>query len=75
MTHFVTKHRKLLAYVLMSILTLVMARTPPGQTIVTIALLDFVEVTERIIQFPCWMKDHARCLSLDRLDPTCPQCF
>jgi hypothetical protein len=39
------------------------------------ALLDFVEITERITRLPCWIVDHSRCLTLDRFDPTCPQCM
>ena len=33
------------------------------------------KVTERIVRFPCWVLDHSRCFSLDRFDPTCPQCM
>jgi hypothetical protein len=32
-------------------------------------------VTERILRFPCWLLDHEHCFSLDRFDPTCPQCM
>jgi hypothetical protein len=32
-------------------------------------------VTERILRFPCCLIDHKHCFSLDRFDPTCPQCM
>jgi len=47
----------------------------PARTIVVSALLDFGEITEGITRLPCWIVDHSRCLTLDRFDPTCPQCM
>ena len=36
---------------------------------------QLADTTERILRFPCWLMDHRRCFSLDRFDPTCPQCM
>jgi hypothetical protein len=39
------------------------------------ALVNFAEITEKVERLPCWIVDQSRCFSLDRLDPTCPQCI
>ena len=38
-------------------------------------LVEFAEVTERIVRIPSRILDHKHCFSLDRFDPTCPQCM
>lgn len=75
MTRFYTKHRSLIVYALMAILTLVTLRTPKAQMMLAEGLEYYVELTEKIVQLPCWIVDHSRHFSLDRLDPTCPQCI
>jgi hypothetical protein len=75
MTHRITNRRKLIAWAAVVVLMLAAGRTPTGQHIVVGALIEFVEITERFMQIPCWLMDHTRCFSLDRLDPTCPQCI
>jgi hypothetical protein len=39
------------------------------------AVILLTIVTERILRFPCCLMDHKHCFSLDRFDPTCPQCM
>jgi hypothetical protein len=54
---------------------LAIVAAPTGRSVAMSALLDFVEITERVARLPCWIVDHSKRLSLDRLDPTCPQCM
>jgi hypothetical protein len=67
--------RKMIVGIGMCALALAVAATPAGRSVAATALVDFVEITERVVRFPCWIVDHSRCFSLDRLDPTCPQCM
>jgi len=57
------------------VLTLAIVATPAGRSMAARALLDFVEINERVARLPCRIVDNIRCLSLDRFDPTCPQCM
>jgi hypothetical protein len=78
MTERVAHRRKFVAYAAMTVLVLVVLRTPVVQDIFAETLVEFVTVTERIVRIPCWPLDHERCFSpdiLDRLDPTCPHCL
>lgn len=75
MTRFYPKHRFLMVYVLMALLMLAALRAPTARVILAEGLEYYVELTEKIIQLPCWIVDHNRHFSLDRLDPTCPQCI
>ena len=49
--------------------------TPTIQRIVAGGLIGLAESTERIVHFRCGAVDHCRRFSLDRLDPTYPQCL
>jgi hypothetical protein len=62
-------------YATVIVLVMVALRTPVAQSIVLGGLVGFAGITERVVHFPCWLVDHTRCVSLDRLDPTCPQCM
>ncbi len=75
MTERVTHRRKFVAYTAMTVLVLIVLRLPAVQSIVAGALIEFVEIAERAMHIPCCLLDHERCFSLDRLDPTCPQCI
>lgn len=57
------------ALLLVALITSTVQRIVPG------GLIGLADITERMIHFPCRAVDHCRCFSLDRLDPTCPQCF
>lgn len=49
--------------------------TPAGREVVFASLAYAVEVGGWLLRLPCQVLDHDKCFSLDRLDPTCPQCF
>jgi hypothetical protein len=74
MTYSLTNRRKLIGAAGF-MLALSIVATPTGRSVAVSALVDFVEITERVARFPCWLVDHSRYFSLDRLDPTCPQCI
>lgn len=69
-----TPRRIFIAEAAVLVLTLAIVAVPTGRRVSVSALLDFVEITEKVARLPCWLVDHSRCFSLDRLDPTCPQC-
>jgi hypothetical protein len=75
MTEAITTRRRFIAGAAALVLTLAIVATPIGRSVAVSALLDFVGITEKVARLPCWIVDHNRCLSLDRLDPTCPQCM
>ena len=56
-------------------LSIALVVTPSGRSVTVGASIDFVEIIEKVARLPCWIVDHSRCLSLDRFDPTCPQCM
>lgn len=49
--------------------------TPTGRAVVLASLVHIAEVGAKILRLPCWIVDHSKCFTLDRLDPTCPQCL
>jgi hypothetical protein len=57
------------------VLTLAIVATSTGRSMIASALLDFVQINEKVARLPCRTVDDSRCLSLDRFDPTCPQCM
>jgi len=75
MTQRITNHRRLAKYAAIIVLALVALRMPAVQNIIASALIEFVEITERTLRLPCAVLDRDKCLSLDRLDPTCPHCM
>jgi hypothetical protein len=75
MNHRAIDPRHFMTWTAMIVLALTAVATPIGQRIVVSGLVELAEVTERIVRFPCWVLDHSRCFSLDRFDPTCPQCL
>jgi hypothetical protein len=75
MTRPKNNHQRLAGYTAMIVLALVVLRVPAVQNVIAGALIEFVEITERTLRLPCALLDHDRCFSLDRMDPTCPQCM
>lgn len=75
MTERITNRRRLAGCTAMILLTFFVLRIPAVQSVIAGALIEFVEVTERTLRLPCALLNHDRCFSLDRLDPTCPQCM
>jgi hypothetical protein len=75
MTYSRINRRRFIVGVVVSTLALAFVATSSGLSVAVSALVDFAEITERVARFPGWLVDHSRCFSLDRLDPTCPQCI
>jgi hypothetical protein len=75
MTLPITTRRRFVVHAAVIVLVIVALRTPGGQSIVSGGLVEFADITERVVHFPCLLLDHTRCFSLDRFDPTCPQCM
>jgi hypothetical protein len=48
--------------------------TPTGRAVVVVSLVRVAEAGTKVLRLPCWNVDGNKCFSLDRLDPTCPQC-
>jgi hypothetical protein len=75
MSHGAINRRQLLTGIETGALALVVLATPAGRNVALSALVDFAEVTAKVFRIPCWITDHSKCFSLDRFDPTCPQCM
>jgi hypothetical protein len=60
------------SYAALIVLALLTLRIPTVQSVIAGALIEFIEITEKILRFPYALLDHDHCFSLDRLDPTCP---
>jgi hypothetical protein len=71
----VTKRHRSIATVAAIVLSLIALRVPAAQSILMDKFIEFAQVTERAVRFPYWLVTHAHCFSLDRFDPTCPQCM
>jgi hypothetical protein len=56
----------------MILLAFFVLRIPAVQNAIADALIEFIEITEKTLRFPCALLDYDRCFSLDRFDPTCP---
>jgi hypothetical protein len=70
-----TTRRKFIAVAGACLFALAIVATPTGRSVAVSALVDFVEITGRVARLPCWIVDHSKYFSLDRFDPTCPQCI
>ncbi len=75
MTHRSVNRRRFVANAALVSLALLVLAMPATQNVLAYALNEFAEITERALHFPCTLLDHGKCFTLDRLDPTCPQCM
>ncbi len=75
MTSRAVVHRKFVVHLTMIVLAISVLSTPAAQSILADGLVEVTNVALRILRIPCWLLDHRHCFSLDRLDPTCPQCM
>jgi len=75
MKHTATTRRGFIFGAAALVFTVAIVAAPTGRSMVASALLDFVEINENVVRLPCRIVDNSRCLSLDRFDPTCPQCM
>ena len=58
-----------------SMLAFALLITPVGRSSVASTLDWFAQTVDAVTEFPCKIVTDIRHFSLDRLDPTCPQCF
>lgn len=58
-----------------SILAFALLFSPVGRSSVASTLDWFAQTVDAVTEFPCKIVTNIRHFSLDRLDPTCPQCF
>ena len=58
-----------------SILAFALLFSPVGRSSVASTLDWFAQTVDAVTEFPCRIVNNIRHFSLDRLDPTCPQCF
>jgi len=75
MTHRAMNRRRLFVNAALVALALLVLAMPATQNVLACALNEFAEITERALHFPRTLLDHGKCFTLDRLDPTCPQCM
>jgi hypothetical protein len=75
MTLYMTNRGRSIAAFAAIMLSLIALRMPAVQGILIGGFIEFAHVTERAACFPYWLVTHTHCFSLDRFDPTCPQCM
>jgi hypothetical protein len=56
-------------------IVLIAFRMPAARSVIVSALIECADPTEYVVRFPCLVPDYRNCFSLDKLDPTCPQCL
>ena len=74
-THAITKRGRLALSFGTSALTLIFLFSPVGRSCVATSFQWSLETVDAITECPCRVVTNLRHLSLDRLDPTCPQCM
>lgn len=76
MTILTTKtHRRSILPVVTSILAVTLLLSPVGRSSIASTFDWFIQTVEAVTEFPCKIVTDIRHFFLDRLDPTCPQCF
>lgn len=75
MTYRAMNRRRLFVNAALVTLALLVLAMPTTQNVLARALNEFAEITERALHFPCTLLDHSKSFTLDRFDPTCPQCL
>lgn len=71
----VTARRNLLLKTTASLLVLAISALPGVLRRAESVFTEFVQIEETATQLPCKLIAGFRNFSLDRLDPTCPQCI
>ncbi|MCU1223907.1 MAG: hypothetical protein JWQ42_2000 [Edaphobacter sp.] len=74
-THTITRRGRFILPVSASVLAFAFLISPIGHSSVASTLVWFVQTVDAVTEFPCRIVTNVRHFSLDRLDPTCPQCF
>ena len=75
MNHLVVNRRRLVTGIAVCALAAATLATPTGRAVVLVSLVHVAEIGSKILRLPYWIVDHSKCFSLDRFDPTCPQCM
>ena len=75
MTLRITARQRFAMHAAGIVLAIAVLRMPAAQSAVLGGLVGFADTIERILRIPCCLLDHKHCFSLDRFDPTCPQCI
>ena len=71
----ITRRNRLILSVSASLLALTLLVSPVGRNSVASTLDCIIQTGDAVTEFPCKIVTDIRHFSLDRLDPTCPQCF
>jgi hypothetical protein len=71
----ITRRNRLVLSFSASMLALTLLVSPVGRSSVASTIDWFAETVDTVTEFPCRIATNIRHFSLDRLDPTCPQCF
>ena len=71
----ITRRNRLIVSVSASMLALTLLLSPVGRSSIASTLDWFAQTVDALTEFPCKIVTDIRNFSLDRLDPTCPQCF
>jgi len=71
----ITRRYRLILSVSASMLALALLLSPFGRSSVASTLDWFIQTVDTVTEFSCRTVNNIRHYSLDRLDPTCPQCF
>jgi hypothetical protein len=71
----ITRRNRLIVSVSASMLALALLLSPVGRSSVASMLDWLIQTVDAVTEFPCKIVTDIRHFSLDRLDPTCPQCF
>jgi hypothetical protein len=71
----IRRRNRLILSVSASMLALALLLSPVGRSSVASTLDWFAQTVGTVTEFPCKIVTDIRHFSLDRLDPTCPQCF
>ncbi len=71
----ITKRPRMIATVAALAVSLIALSTPSARSMLMDGFIEFAQVTEKAACFPYWLVTHTHCFSLDRFDPTCPQCM
>ena len=72
MNHLVMNRRRLVTVIAVCALVAATLAMSTGRAVVLVFLVHVVEIGYKILRLPCWIVDHSKCFTLDRLDPTCP---
>jgi len=74
-THTITRRSRFILPVSASMLALALLISPVGRGCIGSTFDWFVQTVDAVTEFPCRIVTNIRHFSLDRLDPTCPQCL